>query len=446
VARSTFELGELQLSNEPIQIEYPRHGRSTPLRMTRRRRSWWVEVLDAMWSVPVWAIIAIVVVAVPVSGLEYLVGPVLGYPCLVLAVLLIPAAAMAVRTVRRRRAAAVLGYLQQAFRLNLPEERFSGAAAHGEKHPLSRRLNYLQAVLEGGATLSAGLAMAVPELPERSVELIGHAEQIGNLPQTLDRLVDEQLDAFRQPRQDRVLEVWYPPLLLLVAGGLIFFVSLLVAPKYNDIFKDFHLKLPALSAWLMDSFDSLWPAFAALFCIVAAACGFRLREALYISRPSWLWREIKARLLWFVPLIHAALYDRSLADLCTALADSVASGRPLQQALLRAQQLELHPFVRNRVGRWIGRLSAGEPIDRAAHSAGLPALLVGMVNPAGGASIGDALRFLARYYADRSLVRLEVARGMYLPIVTVLMGVMVALVAIGLFLPLERLTVQLGAH
>jgi type II secretory pathway component PulF len=69
-----------------------------------------------------------------------------------------------------------------------------------------------------------------------------------------------------------------------------------------------------------------------------------------------------------------------------------------------------------------------------------------MTSPAGGASLGSALRFLARFYAERSLVRREIARGIYLPLVTIVMGVLVAIVAIGLFLPLERLIMQLGAH
>ena len=195
---------------QALEIQYARPGRMEGAGDGASPPALVGGLLDAIWSVPAWSIIAYIMIGVPVAFLFSVGGPVLVYPCLVLIIVLIPTLAITAKSVRRRRAAAVLGYLQQAFRLNLPLDRFLNAAARSESKPLSRRLHRLQMALDSGATLANGLSMAVPELPERQVAMIEHAEQIGKVPEVLDRLIAEQLDTARRQRLERSLVTWYP--------------------------------------------------------------------------------------------------------------------------------------------------------------------------------------------------------------------------------------------
>jgi type IV pilus assembly protein PilC len=368
-----------------------------------------------------------------------------GFPLLVALIVLIPALAIAMRNLRQRRSNAILEYLQQAFRLNLPIDRYLSAAALGESTPVALRIEALRAQLQSGAPLYHGLELSVPELPTRSIGLIEHAEKIGKVPQALDRLIEEHVAASRRLRQNSFLAVWYPPVLLLVMGAVIYILSMFIEPKFMDIAEDFNVPMPALSRWLLSPADWVQPASVALLFVLLIACGHRLREIFFPNRPNGMLDKAKAYLLWNLPLIHGIVYDHALADLCTALADSVESGRSLTQALLGAWQLQLHPVVEHRLDRWGQYMTAGMPIGEAARLAEFPELFCGMIAPeASGATLGEAMRFLARYYRERTLVRRAILRGMYLPIMTVVMGVCVATVALCVFLPLARFEQFLG--
>ena len=39
----------------------------------------------------------------------------------------------------------------------------------------------------------------------------------------------------------------------MIVGGVLFILSAFVGPKYTDILKDFHVKMPAISYWLFHS-------------------------------------------------------------------------------------------------------------------------------------------------------------------------------------------------
>jgi type II secretory pathway component PulF len=427
---------------DPIQLSYsgPRHGRRGNPLHDRQSRGPLREFVSWALSMSAWSLAALILMTIPLGWVFYLTGPVLGFPGLVMSVALIPLITMAVRSVRRRRAAAALGYLHQAIRLNLPLSRFLAAAARSERGRLSHELFDLQYFLEQGMTLSDSLAVAVPEVSLRELGLIEFAERGGRLPETLDRLIREELGQSRQFHEKRALAAWYPPVLLLAVGGCITFLVIFVFPRFVYIWRDFKLPLPAITLWVMSSWDYIVWLIPVIFALLMINCGAKLREATRIPRPNWYLRTVRDRILWRVPLIHAMLRDRAMADICASLADASEVGYPIATALRRAEQLEMNVVMQRRVSRWGDGVMVGQLPPDAARTARMPALLVGMLATARQASdTAEVFAFVSRFYASRFDRRRELLRGAYIPVMTLVMGVIVAIIALALFLPLQQL-------
>jgi type II secretory pathway component PulF len=433
------------MADEPIKLVYqqPRLAaepawKGGPVSPFRQVTKWVVS--NAFWLT-----MAGIAIGVPTGAAYFVSGPTLSFPALVVIVVLVPTIAFAAERVRRRRLIAVLGYLQQAMRLNLPLNRLLAAAARGEHGPVRRELFIIQSSLESGAPLSAALKMAFPSTGQRSAGLIDYAEQIGAVPRTIDRLIRERLGESRAVGDNRSMMIWYPPLLLLVAGAVVGFACIFALPKLVGIFQANHIGLPLITRSMLRIQDWIAIPLLAMALLLWCVWATRLRETMRPRRQTRFLRTPLDRMLWFIPLYGSVLRERAMADLCTAIADAVELGFPLDQALARTDGIELNSMMRRRVQLWNLGMSKGLLPDEAARQARLPRFFIGMLAASrSGSELSEVLRYVARFYRDRFLLRRELLRGAYLPAVTLIMGVIVAGVALGLFLPLARLIATMG--
>jgi type II secretory pathway component PulF len=274
----------------------------------------------------------------------------------------------------------------------------------------------------------------------RAIGLIHYAEHVGRLSPTIDRLLKEMVGESRKIQEVRAFAYWYPPVLLLIGGGCIGLMGLFVFPKLQQIFQDFHVPLSPITGWVIWSWNVIMPAAPILLLLVLLACAIRLRESVRIRPSTWLFRGMRDRILWLLPLAHSLVRDRDMTDICSVLADSVELGYPLDEALLRAQQLDLNLIMRRRLERWADAVGSGSLPGDAARQARMPGFLAGMLGTGQEApDLGEVLRFVSRFYASRFMRVRELLRGAYLPLVTLIMGLLVAAVALALFVPMQQL-------
>jgi hypothetical protein len=84
------------------------------------------------------------------------------------------------------------------------------------------------------------------------------------------------------------------------------------------------------------------------------------------------------------------------------------------------------------------------PAAEGARRAEMPSLLGGLLRTVTGAEIVDVFRFLARYYDSRFARTAIVLHAVMVPAMTIVMGVIVAVVARSLFDPLVALINELS--
>jgi type II secretory pathway component PulF len=358
-------------------------------------------------------------------------------------------AILAVRT-RRRRAALVLDYLEQAVRLNLPLPRIVAAMREQEGGRFGRDLASVQDALERGAPIASVLAV-LPEVPSRIVAVAAAAERVGRLPQVLGRVMDERRAiVITRLREGRVPMFRAYPLfvglmiLLVVTMYLVF-----VAPKYQQIFKDFKVQLPPVTVALLDfgHFGGPWIAL-----IVAAVIVLYLgRMLLELWQGPGNGRIGVAGTTWVLdrlPVVGRMRLHRALGEMFAFAADALDGGRTLEASLAEAGQVVAGGRLRPKIDRWIAQLISGASTADAARAAGLPRLVSGMlaVPQRDETTIVETFRFLGRYYTGRFNKAATLLEGAAVPIFAMLTGLLVLWIALALFTPMISLVDTLTAH
>lgn len=348
------------------------------------------------------------------------------------------------RGTRRISDLAVLHYLEQAVRLNLPLPQMLRAAASNERRAVHKRLTRLRARLEDGWPVADALKAGAPGLPPRILGLIAAGDNTGRLAQSLRRVVNRR-DDLRPPNPaNRIIYTWYPILPLGVCALIVVFL----VPKYNQILNDFHLPMPPVLVWL--TWISDWLG-AVILCLVVAGLSIflgRMLRHIFTSRresPDAL-RVPFDWLLWNLPVARGVIRNRGLADACHVIADALQAGMGLESGIDEAAGVKNNVMLELRLRRWSAALNAGAPMADAARSAGMPHLLAGMLATAkAGDDTPEVFRFLARYYETRFSRSAVLLRGAVVPGVAIGFGALVCAIALSIFQPLIALMESLSA-
>ncbi len=139
----------------------------------------------------------------------------------------------------------VLGYLENALRLNLPLPEFLVAAQISERGRTAREIAALRQRLKSGESVALAVQASVPGIPQEVVAQISAAEANGTLQQTFSRMEEEELRRFQndlggggEDERSLFLRFYLPcvvsTLFILSLSWMIF-----VLPKFREIFKDF---------------------------------------------------------------------------------------------------------------------------------------------------------------------------------------------------------------
>jgi type IV pilus assembly protein PilC len=364
---------------------------------------------------------------------------------IVLGVLWVVVVAVGVAVVRerraQRRAAALLGHLEQAVQLNLPLPRVLRAAEQQEaRRWLRQSYAHLRTLLEAGQPLAEALAVTAPRLGRRAIKAISRAERSGRLAAILPRLVRRHV-----PPSDSSGPAFYssyPIIVLTVLVAVMGLTMVFVMPKFQQIFHDFGVTLPALTrqsiAIMRVVGDGIW---LILLVLVLILLGWIVSGP---QRPIWgsgyVVLPLRTRLWWSLPLVGFVHRNRVLSEALGAMASAMHAGFPATDALAEARATCPDAVIRRRLHQWHERISHGQPLGNAAREARLPPLVAGMLSSARDAEDQhEVLNFLSRYYGSRFSPGVALAHGAVVPVTVLLLGFAVAWAALTLFLPLVSL-------
>ncbi|HYO25649.1 MAG TPA: type II secretion system F family protein [Lacipirellulaceae bacterium] len=316
--------------------------------------------------------------------------------------------------------------------------------AQCERPHLAEVLRDVNELVLCGNTLSEALRQHPSVFDAAYVATIAAAEASGKMSDVLQQLAEMQRSEMRLRRSIKSL-LTYPVMLTCISGSVIAVLVTVVLPKFAEIFAQYNTPLPMVTKVLLagsvelQSRWWLWGPLAA--AAVAGAVAWRVTESgrrsfdslmIYgavirnVTRPLLIGRTCQMLGLLLqsgVPLLEAlqlcrhAVGNRVYKDLLAELAESVVNGRGMEPPLSRAE---------------IVPMSAREMIVTAERTGNL----------------SEVAAMLGEYYEDEAETRMRSAVRLLEPLITVGMGLIVAVVVLAVMLPIFDLSsfTQSGGH
>lgn len=348
--------------------------------------------------------------------------------------------------IRRRRAGTVLSHLDQAIRMNLPLPTMLFAAAETESGSTRQRLNALAHSLEGGTGLGDAIRKTVPEVQENAARLIDVGEWTGRIDPILEYL-GERYATLTSDHEQRRFQWFYAAMVLMMIAMTVVAMTVMIIPKFNEIFKDFGTDLPEMTQWMVDiSNFMIWYAFSDVLASVLVAVYFivliAMVERWWFGLINWgaPFRAVGSWLGSLIPWLGTMPRDRALAQVCFVLAEAARSGLRLDSAIDEAAHLKMPGVWRSRIATFGDGVRNGLEPGEAARAANLPTIVSGMLGPAArGGDTAGALDFLARYFDQRFSRAAALVRGAMVPATVLTLGFVVGLTVLAMIMPLVAL-------
>ena len=297
---------------------------------------------------------------------------------------------------------------------------------------LASVIGQLNDALDAGLDLTA----AVKRHPRIFSSLFVALVQIGETSGTLDHSFLQlagYLERDRETEQRVKSATRYPSFVIIALVVAVFIINIFVIPAFAHVYAGLHAKLPLATRILIASSRFTVHYWYEVVAAVALTV-FGARAYVRTTGGRYRWHRLRLRLPIIGPILTRALLGR----FARALAITVKSGVPLIQGLTVISRAVDNEYVASRVLQMRDGVERGETLARAAQATALfPPLVLQMVTVGEDSGAIDSLMTeVAEYYereVDYDLRNLSTAIE---PLLVVAMGVLVLILALGVFLPM----------
>jgi MSHA biogenesis protein MshG len=294
--------------------------------------------------------------------------------------------------------------------------------------------------LESGRDLASSLARHPQVFPALFLSIVRVGESTGTLDKSFLRLC-EYLGQ-DQDVQDRVKSAIRYPLMVMGAVGIaIAVITVFVIPSFAPLFRSLGNDIPWPTRIIMGVSSFAREHGVTLLAACIAAIYF-LRRSIDTDAGRYRWDSFKLRVPVLGELLHQAILARTMRSLSICL----DAGLPMIQALTLLSRSAGNAYLAERVLRLRDAVERGDSLSRAAATAEIfPPLILQMV--AVGEETGELTRLLeevAGFYQREVDYRLRNLSALIEPLLIVVVGAMVLILALAVFLPLWNMIGKVG--
>ncbi len=286
--------------------------------------------------------------------------------------------------------------------------------------------------LQGGRELSASLARHPRVFTPFYLAMVRVGEMTGLLEDIFLRLY-EHLDFERFMREQVRSALRYPTFVIIAMAGAIMVVNLFVIPAFAQVFKNLNAQLPLMTRVLMGFSELMVNYWYLLFGgTVAAIFGFRHWASTKEGRLRW--DELK---LGF-PVAGKIIRKATLARFSRSFALASKSGVPITQALSNVALTVDNVFIARKIEGMRETVERGDTVLKAAIGAKVftPVVLQMIAVGEESGALDEMMGEIAEMYQREVEYELKTLAQQIEPILIVFLGVLVLVLAMGIFLPI----------
>ncbi len=323
--------------------------------------------------------------------------------------------------------------LHTLMRAGVPIMRALAGLQESSTNPAMREvLQDVRESLDSGRELSHSLARHPKVFSPFYISMVRVGEMTGRLEEVFIRLFDHL--AFERFMQDQVKSALrYPSFVIAAMAIAIVVVNIFVIPAFAKVFKGFGAELPLMTRMLIGFSDFMlawWPAI--LVGLVMAVLGFRA----WIATPAGRYGWDKAKLR--IPIAGKIVRKATLARFAASFALATRSGVPIIQALTNVAETVNNAYIGRKVEKMREGVERGESVLRTSIAAGVftPVVLQMIAVGEESGALDDMMKEIADMYQGEVEYELKTLAQQIEPILIVVLGIMVLILALGIFLPL----------
>lgn len=300
---------------------------------------------------------------------------------------------------------------------------------------LAEVIGDLRTSLDAGRELSAAMRSHPKIFSPFYISVIRIGEATGELDQSFNRMFEYM--EFDKEIRDRIkAAVRYPIIVLVVIVAAVAIVNFAVIPAFARIFEAQKVPLPLLTQVLIgmsNFFLAYWPVM--LVALAAAILGGQLYVG--TEQGRYQWDRWKLRL----PLAGPIILKATLARFARGMALAIRAGVPIVQAMSVVSEVVANSYMSLRIQHMRDGVERGESVLRTANASGIftPVVLEMVAVGEETGELDGLMTEVADMYEREVDYEIKNLAANIEPILTVALGAMVLILALGVFLPIWNL-------
>lgn len=302
-----------------------------------------------------------------------------------------------------------------------------------------RLVNALRDVLaniESGQDLGTSLSRHPDIFSTLFVSMVRVGENTGRLDESFLQ-ISLYMEREKETRERIKAALRYPIFVIVAIGIALAVINIFVIPVFAQLFAKANVPLPWQTRLLIgvsEFFVTWWPVMLGL--LVGLVIGF----IQYTKTESGLYKWDKLKLK--IPLAGDIIMRATLARFARAISMSLSSGVPLIQALTVVSRAVDNEFIGDNILSMRNGIERGDSITRTATVTGMFTPLVLQMLAVGEetGSVDDMMLEVAEFYEREVDYDIKNLSSAIEPILIIAIGIMVLILALGVFLPMWDLS------
>jgi len=290
----------------------------------------------------------------------------------------------------------------------------------------------LRESLDTGRELSVSLARHPEVFNQFYTSMVSVGEQTGRLEEVFLRLF-HHLEFEKFMREQVKSAVRYPGFVVATMAVAIIIINIFVIPAFAKVYAGFKAELPLMTKVLIGFSNFMveyWPYMLA--ALVAAFFGARA----WVNTPAgrMAWDRMKLR----IPIAGAIVQKATLARFARSFSLAFRSGVPVTTGLGMVANTVENVYISERIVRMREGVERGESVLRTARDAGVftPVVLQMIAVGEESGALDDLTGEIADLYQREVEYDLKHLSSQIEPVLIVMLGILVLILALGVFLPI----------
>jgi MSHA biogenesis protein MshG len=286
--------------------------------------------------------------------------------------------------------------------------------------------------LGSGRELSSALAQHPKVFSSFYINMVRVGETTGMLEAVFMRLF-EHLEFEKHMRDQIKAALRYPTFVVIAMAVAIVIVNMFVIPAFAKVFQGFGAELPLMTRVLL-GFSSFmvmaWPYLLA--ALVGAAFLFRSYTTSITGKYNWDSFKLK------IPIAGKIIQKATMARFARSFSLASKSGVPITAGLRLVAQTADNDYISRKIEQMREGVERGESILRTATNAGVfnPIVLQMIAVGEESGTLDDLMQEVADMYQRDVEYEIKTLGAQIEPVLIVFLGVMVLILALGIFLPI----------